>query len=143
MGEKSYGVGTRIHNYIWEAQSARQDLEQSRISGRGQIYFPQNPNIADYIGNKFYDMRTRLSDNDTKRFDMFLSAFGYAVDEPLSASFFSGRQYHNYIQATNVVLKKSNIPMMLLNGVINDIQNGVRIWHVAPDIVKMWYNPKV
>lgn len=69
------------------------------------IKFPVTPQMADYVGNSFYDMRYRLSDNDMQRFDDFLSSFGYAVDEVLSRACFLGRTNHNYVKANGVTLK--------------------------------------
>lgn len=96
------------------------------------IKFPQVPNMADYVGNAFYDLRYRLSDNDMTRFDNFLTAYGYAVDEPLKAECFAGREHFNFLQARDVSLKIANAPQYLIDGMAKQIEAGVRIWHKAP-----------
>ena len=106
-----------------------------------EVRFPVTPQMADYVGNAFYDMRYRLSDNDMTRFDNFLSSYGYAVDEVLSQSCFVGRTNHNYVKANDVTLKKSGAPLYLLAGASDQIQAGVRIWHVKPSRDKLIDNP--
>lgn len=106
-----------------------------------EVRFPVTPQMADYVGNAFYDMRYRLSDNDMTRFDNFLSSYGYAVDEVLSQSCFVGRTNHNYVKANDVTLKKSGAPLYLLSGAADQIQAGVRIWHVKPSRDKLIDNP--
>ena len=105
------------------------------------VQFPRVPSFQDYIGNSFYEMRYRLSDNDMTRFDNFLTQFGYAVDEVLNSSCFGGRTHFNYVQGKDVALKKSGVPQYLLNGMARMIESGVRIWHTAPSSAKLLDNP--
>lgn len=107
------------------------------------IKFPQVPNMADYVGNAFYDLRYKLSDNDMTRFDNFLTAYGYAVDEPLKTECFSGREHFNFIQARDVSLKIANAPQYLIDGMAKQIEAGVRIWHKAPSASALIDNPIV
>lgn len=117
-------------------QSVRQAMRPS-----DQLQFPQVPQLQDYIGNKFYELRYRLSDNDMVRFDNFLTQYGYAVDEVLTPSCFLGRTHFNYVKGEDVVLKKSGVPQYLLQGAAQVIENGVRIWHDAPAASSLLDNP--
>lgn len=105
------------------------------------VEFPRIPSFQDYVGNNFYEMRYRLSDNDMTRFDNFLTQFGYAVDEVLKLECFSGRKHFNYVQGRDVALKKSGVPQYLLEGMSKVIESGVRIWHTAPAHSKLLDNP--
>ena len=136
-----------VRNNVINARQSRLNVYARKIQGYGQLDFPQVPYLADYIGNAFYDVRTRLSDKDTIRFDRFLSAYGYAVDEDLGTSgesdalnLFTTRDKHNYVQVEDAVVKKAGVPLMLINGVINELENGVRIWHVAPSLDNLYFN---
>lgn len=130
-----------IGDYLIRSKSIFSDYNSSALSY--DLKFPQEPNMADYVGNAFYDLRYRLSDNDMTRFDNFLTAYGYAVDEPLKAECFAGRQNFNYVQARDVSMTISNTPQYLISGIINQIEAGVRIWHTAPSSSALIDNPIV
>ena len=132
---------SNIGYYRLELMKNRMETNHALLSN--DIKFPQVPNMADYVGNAFYDLRYKLSDNDMTRFDNFLTAYGYAVDEPLKAECFSGREHFNFIQAKDVSLKISNAPQYLINGMIKQIEAGVRIWHKAPSESALINNPIV
>lgn len=143
----SSAAATSVRNNVINARQSRLNVYSRKIQGYGQLDFPQVPYLADYIGNAFYDVRTRLSDKDTIRFDRFLSAYGYAVDEDLGTSgesdalnLFTTRDKHNYVQVEDAVVKKAGVPLMLINGVINELENGIRIWHVAPSLDNLYFN---
>lgn len=105
-----------------------------------ELQFPQIPQMQDFLGNGFYELRYRLSNNDMTRFDNFLTQFGYAVSEPLTNACFTGRQNFNYVAATDVNIKCS-APLYLRNGAIKQIENGIRVWHTAPSQAAMTNNP--
>lgn len=108
-----------------------------------EVKFPQAPQMQDYIGNRFYEFRYRLSDSDLTRFDNFLTQYGYAVNEPFVMSCLNGRKNFNYVQADDVVLIKNGFPQYLLQGVSDQLAAGVRVWHVAPDQRLLFDNPIV
>ena len=59
--------------------------------------------------------------------------YGYAVSEPLNTLSWVGREYFNYIKATDVSLNVPvNIPLRVKLKAEAQIMNGVRIWHVKP-----------
>ena len=130
-------------NSIGPYQLNRQQLlaDTNRALLSNDIKFPQVPNMADYVGNAFYDLKYKLSDNDMTRFDNFLTAYGYAVDEPLSVECFSGRVNFNFVQAKDVTLKINNIPQYLIQGMTEQIEACVRIWHTAPSASALIDNP--
>ena len=107
---------------------------------RPDVQFSVIPTLQNYVGNYFIEYRYRLSASDMSRFDDFLTQFGYAVDEPLTKDCFSGRTNFNYVVADSVNIK-SSCPLYLREGVINQIQSGVRIWHVKPSRDKLVNNP--
>lgn len=100
------------------------------------IKFPRDGSLIDIIGNGFFILRCRLSDSDSKRFDRYLTEYGYAVNEPLTSGCFYGRQYFNYIEATEINIKSiDKVPMRLKQLAIQQLEGGIRIWHtlVNPD----------
>lgn len=110
------------------------------MSVRPDVQFSVIPTLQNYVGNYFIEYRFRLSASDMSRFDDFLTQFGYAVDEPLTKDCFSGRTNFNYIVADSVNIK-SSAPLYLREGVINQLQSGVRIWHTKPSRDKLLNNP--
>lgn len=128
-------------NFLIREKGIFSDYNSSALSY--DLQFPQEPNMADYVGNAFYDLRYRLSNNDMTRFDNFLTAYGYAVDEPLKSECFAGRQNFNYVQARDVSMTISDTPQYLISGIINQIEAGVRIWHTAPSASALIDNPIV
>ena len=107
---------------------------------RPDVQFSVIPTLQNYVGNYFIEYRYRLSASDMSRFDDFLTQFGYAVDEPLTKDCFTGRTNFNYIVADSVNIK-SSAPLYLREGVINQLQSGVRIWHTKPSRDKLLNNP--
>lgn len=107
------------------------------------IKFSMIPNLQAYVGNYFYEYRVRMSNADMRRFDDYLTKFGYAVDENLTSSCFKGRQNFNYVQASEAIFKTVNnrFPQYLLQGVSQQLNDGVRIWHVAPSESLLYNNP--
>lgn len=141
MAQSALGVASTIGNYQLNKQMNYASTNQALVQGANEVAFPQVPNLADYVGNAFFDIRYKLSDNDMQRFDDFLSEYGYAVDEKLTHSCFSGRTHFNYVMAHDVILKKSNVPQYLLSGMSEQIEQGVRIWHDAPSLTSLTNNP--
>lgn len=110
------------------------------MSVRPDVQFSVIPTLQNYVGNYFIEYRFRLSASDMSRFDDFLTQFGYAVDEPLTKDCFTGRTNFNYVVADSVNIK-SSAPLYLREGVINQLQSGVRIWHTKPSRDKLLNNP--
>lgn len=128
-----------INNMIFGQMSNNQALTNS-LTIRPDVQFSVIPTLQNYVGNYFIEYRYKLSASDMSRFDDFLTQFGYAVDEPLTKDCFTGRTNFNYIVADSVNIK-SPFPLYLREGVINQLQSGVRIWHVKPSRDKLIDNP--
>ena len=132
-------IGSQNANIMFAKQQLFNSYNQAMATV--DVQFPRIPSFQDYIGNSFYEMRYRLSDNDMVRFDNFLTQFGYAVDEVFNTACFSGRTHFNYVQGRDIALKKSGLPQYLLDGMAKVIESGVRIWHTAPSSSKLLDNP--
>lgn len=128
-----------ISNMVFGQMSNNMALTNS-MTVRPDVQFSVIPTLQNYVGNYFIEYRYRLSASDMSRFDDFLTQFGYAVDEPLTKDCFTGRTNFNYIVADSVNIK-SSAPLYLREGVINQLQSGVRIWHKKPSRDKLINNP--
>ncbi len=97
--------------------------------------FANDSNLQNFLGNGFILIRENLSDEDVKRFDDYLSLFGYSVNEPLQASFFKTRRYFNYVCASNVSVSATNgkLPQYVLETLTSQLAVGVRVWHTIPN----------
>lgn len=133
-------IGDFAYNYMRAERQFAADVNRAMRPDPG-LLFPQIPQLQDYVGNYFYELRYRLSDNDMVRFDNFLSAFGYAVDEIMDGGFFVGRTHFNYVQGRDITFKKLGAPQYLLNQFAKAVENGVRVWHTAPASSKLINNP--
>lgn len=108
------------------------------------IKFPIDNSLIELIGNGFNILRTRLSVNDTNRFDRYLTEFGYAVNEPITSDVFSGRQYFNYVKCSDLSIAPiTNIPSYIIDEAINHLESGVRIWHTLVNKAAYNNNPIV
>ena len=139
FGRSALGAASAVRNYEYNKRNWFNSYNQAMATV--DVQFPRIPSFQDYIGNSFYEMRYRLSDNDMVRFDNFLTQFGYAVDEIFTPSCMTGRTHFNYIQGREISIKKSGVPQYLLDGMAKVIEAGVRIWHTAPASGKLIDNP--
>lgn len=96
------------------------------------IKFPRSNSIQNFIGNSAWLYRVRLSANDVKRFDKFLSMYGYAVDEELTREVFHTRKNFNYVQCEDVTIKADQ-SLWIRQIAEAQLSSGVRIWHTAFD----------
>ena len=106
-----------------------------------EINFAPITGTVNYIGNTFYDLRYMLSKADLIRFDNYLTQYGYAVSEPLTSECFTSRRYFNWVQATDVNVKLDGYGLDMILGVKNEIESGIRIWHIKPTAAAMTDNP--
>ena len=129
------GLANYINNVETNNFAAKQ---QMRVDGN--VLFPKIDQLSDYIGNSFYDMRIRLDSRDMVRFDAYLTRYGYAVDEPLTAACFTGREHFNYVQAAGaeIITGRGNRYDNLVSTVL---AAGVRIWHKPPSSAAYESNP--
>lgn len=105
-----------------------------------ELVFPRSHSVQNFVGNGAAIFRTRMDDEDIKRFDRYLTMFGYAQDKPLEPEDFTSRQYFNFVQLQNVSIK-STAGMRLRMGCEKQLLGGVRVWHVLPDASYYANNP--
>lgn len=99
-----------------------------------EIRFPQATSLQNYIGNGFYLYRVCMSEADCKRFDKFLTMYGYAQDKAFDASDLTNRSSFNYIQMSDVQIANTGntrMPRRYILGAEAQLSQGVRVWHVA------------
>lgn len=99
-----------------------------------EIRFPQATSLQNYIGNGFYLYRICMSEADCKRFDKFLTMYGYAQDKPFEASDLTNRSSFNYIKMSDVQIANTDstrMPRRYILGAEAQLSQGVRVWHVA------------
>lgn len=134
------GLANSLYTNPAKAKLAQQQLELSQGISQNlnapKIYFPFGSNLNTYFGNGFYGIRSRLSDNDTIRFDKFLTAFGYATNAPFDKSAFNCREHFNYVQVSDLNFKiksGNNYGVRVRNMLEQILNNGIRIWHELPN----------
>ena len=96
------------------------------------ISFPRSDTMRDYFGNGFKIYRYRLTDTDLKRYDQYLTMYGYAEVKPLEAQDFTCRTYFNYVLCSTVSLGGS-APRWKREAAADQLRAGVRVWHKLPD----------
>lgn len=131
-------IGAFVGNYWYNSKKFEFHSGQNIVVP--EIPYSPVHSLQNYYGNFFQEFRYRLSNIDLANFDNFLSAYGYAVSEPLTKECFTGRTNFNYIESTNVLIKtnRSKIETM---GATEQLTNGVRIWHTNPTQEKLFNNP--
>ena len=97
-----------------------------------QINFPRSESIRDFIGNGVMVYRLRYHPVDLTRLDKKLTMYGYKTTDVLEKSFFTNRQYFNFVLCQSVSLG-GNFPLYIREGAARQLEGGVRIWHVKPD----------
>lgn len=144
------GLANSLYTNPAKAKLAQQQLELSQGISQNlnapKIYFPFGSNLNTYFGNGFYGIRSRLSDNDTIRFDKFLTAFGYATNEPFDSSAFNCREHFNYVQVSDLNVKingSKDYGLRIRNMLEQVLSNGIRIWHELPNKEAFDNNPIV
>ena len=95
------------------------------------ISFPNANGLQAYVGNTFVVINERLSDNDLKRYDDYLTRFGYATSEPLTIDKMRSRAKFNFVQAGDVTIKDTSksIPKYIIRLAEELLKSGVRLWH--------------
>lgn len=104
------------------------------------IRFANISNTQIYWGNLFGAFTTRLSETDLKRFDQYLTRYGYKVSEPLANECFTGRENFNFVEAHNVSIGKGT-SLRRKNAIERIFNMGVRVWHKLPLPGLLYTNP--
>lgn len=105
------------------------------------VMFPFNTNtIRDFIGNGVFVYRYRYSANDITRIDKLLTMYGYKDTVALTADLFNQRTYFDYVRASGVSIGGS-IPKWKKAIITEQLNAGIRVWHVAPSASYYSNNP--
>lgn len=106
-----------------------------------ELNFVPDANLArDLLNNGAICYRYEYTDFDLARIDKILTMYGYKVTKALETSDFTSRQYFNYVEAGVSI---GGLPRWFANGIREQLNNGVRIWHVLPDPARYDSNPIV
>lgn len=101
------------------------------------VNFPYNSDIIrDYMGNGVMAYRYTYSDADIERIDKLLTMYGYKHTKMLETSDFNNRQYFNYVKCNDITVTGN--ARYINDGIAEQLNGGVRIWHVKPN--KTYYN---
>lgn len=137
-GAAVVGVAALAATYWFNTKKLEFQTQQNIIAP--EIPYTPVHSLQNYYGNFFQEFRYRLDDSDLANFDRFLTAYGYAVSEPLTVECFRGRENFNYVEAENVLIKTPRSKIETL-GATEQLQAGVRIWHKAPTQERLFNNP--
>lgn len=131
-----------VYNIAKYNTDSNYNLNQLNINNNlqpPQTFFPISESLQNYLGYSFTLIRTRLSDNDTQRYDKYLTMYGYRVNEPMTNECFTGRKYFNYVGCEDLNISvPDTIPIYIREMAVADLENGVRLWHVKPN--KQYFN---
>lgn len=108
-----------------------------------EIQFSYSINEQAIYGDVFRAKAIRLSEDDIKRFDEYLTMYGYRVSEPLTKECFTGRDNFNFVKAQGVTVdskhKYANRSRRI--ALAENLSNGIRVWHVKPTQEALKNNP--
>lgn len=131
-----------LDQYNLARQRELQNFGVSQSVVAPTVLFPFNANmIRDFVGNGVICYRYKYSDNDIKRVDKLLTMFGYKDTVPLEGSLFSCRKNFDYVSASGVSVGGTDIPMWKRELIAQQLNCGVRVWHVKPDVSYYTNNP--
>lgn len=137
--------GHALANQI-QGQKLAYEISQNIVAP--EVRFTQDVNLQLFLGNSFFAYSLRLSEADLQRFDNYLTLYGYATSEPLTTACFTGRTNFNFVQASGVSIENTSDLVYNVNNnrirrmlAAEQLANGVRVWHVAPDTAKRFNNP--
>ena len=113
------------------------DLEINNNVVAPTVAFPFNSDvIRDFHGNNILAYRYYYANDDVQRIDKLLTMFGYKHCKALETSDFNNRQYFNYVRCSNISVTGN--ARYINEGIADQLNGGVRIWHVKPN--KTYYN---
>lgn len=121
--------------YEQEKQNELREFGISQTCVVPEIQFPVNSSIiGDVLGHGCIPYRYELDESDLTRLDILLTMYGYKDTEPFRASMLSEHKDFEYLQLSGVSIQADNIPMWWRNQIANELNTGIRIWHVKPDV---------
>lgn len=106
-----------------------------------EIMFPYNSQyLRDFVGNGVYVYRYRYTANDIARIDKLLTMYGYKDTVALDSSCFNQRKNFDYVRASGVSIG-GNLPKWKKAVIAEQLNAGVRVWHVKPSPAYYTNNP--
>lgn len=139
-------IATIANNQTQYEMARNKELQNYQISQTvvaPTVLFPFNANIIrDFIGNGVIVYRYKYSTEDTTRIDKLLTMFGYKDTAPLTSTMFNARTYFDYVRAYGVSIG-GNIAMWRRKIIVEQLNAGVRVWHVKPNVSYYNNNPAV
>lgn len=119
----TFAKQNELYNYAFDAGLVAPTIE----------FVPNNNIVRDLYGNGVIPYRYHYSQNDLKRIDQLLTMYGYSVNKPFFADMLNKHSDFEYIQLSGVQIYGDNLPMWWRQGITDQLNTGMRIWHVKPD----------
>lgn len=137
-GESGFSMYNHYKQYHETGLMGALELGQSQVVAP-ELTFPFNSNIMrDALTNTCIVYRYYYSSSDLARIDKLLTMYGYRYTKPLESSDFTNRTKFNYVKTQGGIgsTRNSNgrLPKWWNDGISAQLSNGVRVWHVLPDI---------
>lgn len=132
--------GATLNNQLTELQY---NLDKKKITYPELSTQPMN-GLGSVFGEGLTCEMIGPTVNDLARFDSYFDLYGYAMGgTPFNKNYLSGRQYCNYIEATDIHITSGYIDwgLPIKTEAERQLNNGVRIWHVKPQPIAS--NPRV
>lgn len=144
------GFGALLTNMVAKEQY-EQKYAQEKANELSKLYqdttvyapvvtFPYNADILrDVKGNGVLLYKYRYHDADIARVDRILTMYGYKVTESVSGKYTYTRVHFDYVAFRTVSV--TDFPRWWNNGIVSQLENGVRIWHELPNTKAYDDNP--
>lgn len=130
---------TDAYNVAREKELQNYGMSQSVVVPT--VLFPFNANvIRDFQGNGVFVYRYKYTDSDAQRIDKLLTMYGYKDTVALTADLFNTRTYFDYVRAGGISVG-GDLPLWMKSGITEQLNAGVRVWHVKPDPTHYSSNP--
>lgn len=139
FGENIKSNTRSLENYL--AATRLEAAQYLRTTGCNvpEIAIPYNSSLyRDFYGNGAIAYRYRYTANDITRLDKILTMYGYKHTKTLEASDFTNRTHFNYVQSS---ISVTGLPRWFADGISDQLQGGVRIWHELPNTAALSNNP--
>lgn len=137
----SRSFNNNINQYNLQRQKELQNYGFSQTVSKPVVMFPYSADfIRDFFGNGVLVYRYKYSDNDVARIDKLLTMYGYKDTVALTADCFYQRTNFDYVKASGISIG-GNLPMWKKDLITDQLNAGVRVWHVKPSPAYYTNNP--
>lgn len=135
-GSKTYN--SNLDPFEYEKTKEIAQFKQSQIVSPDLSTSPAL-GLQNFLANNFNIIHLVPTTSDQQKIDKFYTMFGYAQPNiAFDKAYLSGRQYFNYIETSGVHIARSsasNYGIAIKNAAEDQLNAGVRIWHVLPTTV--------